>query len=203
MQKVRNETQRSIKEEKMTMKRIILRQISLLATVALFTATGCGGCGGDNNENQNPNNTENNTTPNNSAANNTNNTSCTAGEAGCACDADGGCADGSMCSGGMCVAVASSGLSVSSDTARSCEILIEEKAGKVLGATYGEGVKGALRRQAPNVAIAISASSDAAFPASVANIQIEGGDAGSVSIKEARCFDTEGAEISDAEVTLE
>ena len=98
--------------------------------------------------------------------------------------------------------LASSGLSVSSDTARSCEILIEEKAGKVLGATYGEGVKGALRRQAPNVAIAISASSDAAFPASVASIQIEGGDAGSVSIKEARCFDAEGAEISDAEVTL-
>ena len=63
MQKVRNETQRSIKEEKMTMKRIILRQISLLATVALFTATGCGGCGGDNNENQNPNQNQQNLLP--------------------------------------------------------------------------------------------------------------------------------------------
>ena len=180
------------------MKRIILRQIGLLATVALFTATGCGGCGGDNNENQNPNNTENNTTPN-STANNT--TACTAGEVGCACDADGGCAEGAACSGGMCVGAATSGLSVSSDLARSCEILLEEKGGKVLGATYGEGVKGALRRQSPNVAIAISASSDAAFPASVASIQIEG-DATTVGVKEARCFGAAGDEIGDAEVTL-
>jgi hypothetical protein len=196
---MRNETQSSIKEEKMTMKRIILRQIGLLATVALFTATGCGGCGNDNNENQNPNNMENNTSPNNTTPNNT--TNCTAGEVGCACDADGGCAEGAACSGGMCVGAATSGLSVSSDLARSCEILLEEKGGKVLGATYGEGLKGALRRQSPNVAIAISASSDAAFPASVASIQIEG-DASSVSVKEARCFDAAGEEIGDAEVTL-
>ena len=72
------------------------------------------------------------------------------------------CADGQSCVDGTCVDEGTaSGLVVTAPGARSCEILLEEQASKVLGATYTDGVQGAWRKKAPNVALAISQTSDA------------------------------------------
>lgn len=164
-----------------------------LSTVALFTATGCGGCGNDNNNN----------VDNNSSANNTqNNTACEDGEVGCACLDDGSCGAGAACQNDVCVGATVSGLVVSSDDARSCEIMLTEREGsQVIGATYGEQVKGAYRRQAPSVALAVSHTSDEAFPQPLATIQVNGSKSG-VEIKSVRCFDKAGELLDGAEASF-
>lgn len=150
----------------------------------------CGGCGNDNNQT-----TTNNTTADMDA--------CVEGAAGCACTMDGTCDGDAMCVNNMCQGAQSSGLSITSDTARSCEIMLtESENGRVLGATYADGVKGSFRRKAPNVALALTRSDDTAFPASSVSIQFaEGGTLPTVG--NVRCFDALGKEVDGASATLQ
>lgn len=181
------------------MKKQMTKKFGAMIAVALIMGTGCGGCGQDNNA------TENNATENNvenmvdNAKENTK--PCEAGAVGCECSAEGTCDGEAVCDAGTCVGGTVSGLSISNEAARSCEILIEEKTSKVLGASYGEGIKGAWRRRAPNVAIAITQSADAALPVSTASLVLEGELSG-VSVKEVRCFDAAGEVIAGVEATL-
>ncbi len=163
---------------------------TLLLSLPL-TLGACGGCGKDNNQTTN----NNQTTPDMGE--------CVAGAAGCACTMDGTCDGDAMCVNNLCEGAQSSGLTITSDAARSCEIMLtESEGGRVLGATYAEGVKGSWRRRAPNVALALTRTDDAAFPASSASIQFaEGGTLPTVG--KVRCFDAEGAEIDGASATLQ
>ena len=156
----------------------------LIASFALFTSA-CSGCEATE---------ENNTTENN--------TECTAGEVGCACLADSTCNGTAVCNSGMCEGATVSGLVVQASGARACEILLTESGATFLGATYGDGVQGAFRRQAPRVALALSASGDADFPASVASLQLDGA-SDAVSIASVKCWGADQAVIDGASATLQ
>ncbi len=167
------------------MRTIVTRPLMTLSTFALLGLSACGGCGPEeNNVNNQPDMT-----------------ACTAGESGCACTAESACGAGSVCTDGMCVGATVSGLSVESADARSCEILLEETSAQIKAATYPEGVQGAMRRRAPNVAIAMMRDGDEAFPAGAASLTLDG-DTSGVNIKEVRCFDPAGAVIEGASVAL-
>ncbi len=107
-----------------------------------------------------------------------------------------------MCTEGVCEGVVVSGLTISSPEARSCELLLQESAGRVLGATYADGVQGAWRKRAPNVAVAISQTSDAPLPAGVVRLEV-GGDAAGVTIAEVSCFDAQGARLDGVRAGFE
>lgn len=157
----------------------------------------CGGCGGDNKT------TNNTTTADMGDVEGEMGGECTPGEAGCACTMEGTCSGDNACVNGMCEGAQSSGLTITgAEAARSCEILLEEQAnGRVLGATYADGVKGAWRRHAPNVAFAITSTSDTAFPAGAVSVQFaDGGTLPAVS--KVTCFDASGATIDGAAATL-
>ena len=134
------------------MKRLLVLSL-LFSTIGL---SACSGCSEDNNTSNNQNNAQD-MSPDS--------TECTAGEVGCACTASSTCEDGAMCVDGMCVGAASSGLSIDNNSARSCEVLLVEKGARVLGVNFADGVKGAWRRQAPNVALAFARDGDVAFEA--------------------------------------
>ena len=157
----------------------------LIASFALFTSA-CSGCEATE---------ENNPTENNPPA-------CTAGEVGCECLADSTCNGTAVCNSGMCEGATVSGLVIQASGARACEILFAESGATFLGATYGEGVQGAFRRQAPRVALALSASGDADFPASVASLQLDGA-SDAISIESVKCWGADQAVIDGASATLQ
>ena len=128
---------------------------------------------------------------------------CSPGEMNCVCKADGSCDGGAVCSADLCVGATLRGLSIDAQGARSCEIMLKESGdAKVLGATYSDGISGALRRQAPNVAVALAAEADADLPGSTAQVQIDS-DSEGVSVESVRCFDNEGAVIDGAQASFE
>ncbi len=127
---------------------------------------------------------------------------CVAGQVGCACTSASTCGDGAVCEEGMCVGVAVSGLTISSELARSCEVLLLESGSEILGATYADGVQGAWRKRAPNVALALSQTSDATLPAGTASLQISGDPSG-LSIQEVSCFDAQGVRIDGVTASFE
>ncbi len=130
--------------------------------------------------------------------------SCTPGEASCACTDNGGCNDGLECSNNVCTTPGGTqtGLTISANGARSCEVLFAEGAGvKVLGATYGDGVTGALRRQAPKVALAFSRTTDADFAGGSVQVQLSG-DASALSVSQTKCYDADSKLIDGASVSL-
>lgn len=127
---------------------------------------------------------------------------CVAGAAGCACTMENTCEGDLMCVDGKCTGVETSGLTINTAEARACEIMLEEKGGQVVGATYAEGVKGAFRRKSPRVAFAISMTEDSAFPASTVQVQVPTGSE-APEIKSVSCSDAEGKEIADSQATLQ
>ena len=164
--------------------------------LAMTLSTGCGGCG-------NNGTTENNQTTADMGGGDMTG-ECTPGQAGCACVAeDSSCEGGAMCMDGICKGVETvSGLTVSGDKARACEFLFEMSEGTtLLGADYDEAIEGALRQRGERSAIAISAKEDGAFPSSVLNLKLDGPVSG-VKISEARCYDSAGELLTDAEVKL-
>ncbi|CAN0497360.1 unnamed protein product [Laminaria digitata] len=118
-----------------------------------------------------------------------------------ACTSDAMCEDGQVCADGVCEVVVSGALVVASEDARSCEVLIEEKSATLSAVVFGEETTGAMRRQAPRVAVAWTRTSDSSFPADAASISVSG-EIDGLSIKSARCFDAAGDEIADVEVSL-
>jgi hypothetical protein len=165
------------------MKISMKRARSLLSCALCWGALMTVGCGG---EQENPNNE----TP-----------GCTAGTPGCACAED-ACSGGAVCVGGVCEAVSVSGLTFSSALARSCEVLVTQGSGAVLGATYADGVQGAWRSRAPRVAIAVSQTSDAPLPAGAIRLQLSGDSAG-VTIDDVSCFDAQGARLDGVTASFE
>ena len=128
---------------------------------------------------------------------------CPAGTADCPCREDASCDDGLVCSGDVCTTEVGQvvGLTIGSEDARSCEILLVETASSTIeSASYGEGTSGALRRRDPNVAIAVARNDDTAFTTSSIALVVDG-DVEELSL-EARCFDASGAELSEPDVNL-
>lgn len=108
-----------------------------------------------------------------------------------------------MCVEGMCVGAATSGLSILTQEARSCEVLLVEESGaRVLGVEFAQGVVGAWRRQAPNVAITFAREGDLAFEAGLAALQFEGALA-QLKLKQLSCFDAQGKRIDEAKAELQ
>lgn len=168
-------------------------------SLSLVTLTACGGCG------ENNNNPPGNTTPNNTANNTTtvNNTSpCPEGTAECPCRAGDMCDTGLVCDTGKCVGMTASGLTVSSEDARACDLMLEEQDAKVLSATGSDGVEVAHRRRAPRVAISFASKSDAPIAAGAVVLQSTG-DTSGFAIASSTCYGADGAVIDGAEVTLE
>lgn len=168
---------------------------SLLLTLPLALGA-CGGCGKDDNNKT----TEHNKTTADMAPDGG---GCVAGTAGCACKMDNTCDGDVMCVSNMCEGAQSSGLTITADTARSCEIMLTESAdGRVLGATYADGVKGSWRRRAPSVALALTRTDDSAFPSGAVSIQFaEGGTLPAVG--DVRCFDALGKEVDGASASIQ
>jgi hypothetical protein len=122
--------------------------------------------------------------------------------AGCTPGTTTGCAAGQICgSDGTCQAATSGMITIATASARSCELLFEQAGTTIVDATWGTGVKGAVRKRPPNVAIAISRTSDAAFGADAVTLQLDGAPSG-VSLTDARCFDASGAVIDNADVSF-
>lgn len=165
-----------------------LRASILLSACFMFAA-----CSDNNDVNNSPQ--TNNTTPDMSG--------CIAGQTGCACTAESSCVSGAMCVEGMCVGAATSGLSITTATARSCEVLFVEAGGeRVLGVEFAPGVIGAWRRQAPHVAITFAREGDLAFDAGLAALQFEGSLA-QLKLKQLSCFDSSGKRIDEAKAELQ
>ena len=171
----------------------------LLALTVAITTSACGGCGGQNNDTTDMSQTD---APDMSSETPDMPGECTPGSAGCQCAADDKCDEGATCSNSMCVAVATSGLSFSSTDARSCELLIVEGEAKVLGATFAEGLKGAWRKRAPNVALVVTQTQDEALPEGAAQLQVDGELAG-VKIESVSCFDHLGKPVDGVTATLD
>lgn len=152
--------------------------------IALLGFTAGSGCSDDekkpgvaaNNAANNTNNgTDNNVnnTPNNAPNNNNN---CTPGAPGCGVAGQ-----------------------VSDPAARSCEVVLRETGATIQGATFGAGVTGQLRRQAPNVALAFVRDADAPFEGAPVALQVDGA-ADGFTVRSVTCFDNTGAALEGAEV---
>ncbi len=157
--------------------RVLLVMATLLAAILL---PACSGCGGD-------------TDP-----------TCTPGESGCECNSDGNCDAGLVCgSGNTCQTdtTGESGLVFATASARACELLFEQTGTTITNATWGDGVRGVLRRRPPRVAIAVTQTTDRAFATGDVNLEFDG-PVSDLILSEVRCFDSAGALIADATVTL-
>lgn len=170
----------------------------LAFSMVALTATGCGGCRGDNNTNNvttPPNNANNTTSPNNTAP-------CAEGSANCPCKAGDMCDAGLICDTGTCVGMSASGLTVSSDAARACDLVIEEQTARVLAAGGDDSVEVVHKRRAPRVAVSFMSKADAPIAAGVVTLQSTG-DTSGFAIASATCYGADGAVIDGVEVTLE
>ncbi len=91
------------------------------------------------------------------------------------------------------------GLSISSDAARSCEVVLVDTQNDISAVSYN-GVKGRDMRRGERLAIAFHALEDGAIVAG--SVSFGEADLGSLTVMTSRCFDAAGAEIEGAEVTI-
>lgn len=128
---------------------------------------------------------------------------CTPGALSCACTDSGGCDSGLVCdASSVCVSETgtTTGLVIATDTARACELLFEQTSGaELLSVRYGAATTGALKKREPNVALAISRTSDTPFESDSLSVVVEGAVA-DLPLTKVRCFDSAGAEIANADV---
>lgn len=117
---------------------------------------------------------------------------CTAGEPGCACGPSGSCADGVACdtATNTCEGTRLVQLPPIDAAARACELLLEDDTASVVGADFGDSVRGESIRQAPRTAVTFYRTEDAPISRSAVRIRLVGG--GEMKITTARCFDREG-----------
>lgn len=128
---------------------------------------------------------------------------CTPGREGCACLEGAMCMGDLMCDNGMCRGQTRSGLTVTDPMARSCELLLVELGGEVLGVDYGTGVRGTHLREAPRNALAFHRTTDSAFEATSVMVRMATGGAPLTPRLEAvRCFDARGNPVAGDPVTL-
>lgn len=175
-----------------TYKKIVL----MVASCCALVTSACGGCGGGNAA---PNNIQNNSV---NADMGENSMACPAGSPMCPCKAGDVCDTGLICSASKCVEMSSSGLSVEPESARACELVLEEGATVVLDATGTEQVKVAYKRRAPRVAVSFMSTSDTSIPAGAVALQTDGASDG-FAIDSVRCFDADGAVIDGARISLD
>ncbi len=162
------------------MSKIIYVIAGLIALLGLSAGSGCSddekkpAVAANNAANNTNNGTDNNVnnTPNNAP----NNNNCTPGEPGCGVAGQ-----------------------VSDPAARSCEVVLRETGATIQGATFGEGVTGQVRRQAPNVAVAFVRNADAPFEGAPVALQVDGA-ADGFTVRSVTCFDNTGAALAGAEV---
>ena len=126
-----------------------------------------------------------------------NNTSCTKGTENCACD-DGTCNDGLVCQDELCVPVSHSGLTISDDNARACEVLLSgvSKNTKVV---FADSVKGKTILQGEQMAVTFFSTSDA--PISGDAVTVEGAIEGT-QIAKSSCFGKDGEALAGASVSF-
>ncbi len=125
---------------------------------------------------------------------------CTPGERDCACIEGVTCNGSLVCSDGLCVDVDTSGLNVSDPAARSCEVIVVEDNIEVVNVTFGEGVEGTFIREAPRVAVTFHKTDDSSFGSGTASVLTTG--AGSLDLRRATCFDTNGAALGGDPLSL-
>ncbi|MCB9731810.1 MAG: hypothetical protein H6745_04150 [Deltaproteobacteria bacterium] len=121
------------------------------------------------------------------------------GTAGCACRGDGGCDTGLACVANVCqVASEPTGLVLPAG-ARGCEILLSEGAGAAVSEVrFADSVRGTFIREAPRVAIAVTATSDADF----ADGAVEVVGTGAPTVTSSTCVDAAGTVLPGASVVL-
>ncbi|MCB9731808.1 MAG: hypothetical protein H6745_04140 [Deltaproteobacteria bacterium] len=121
------------------------------------------------------------------------------GTAGCACRGDGSCDTGLACVASVCqVASEPTGLVLPAG-ARGCEILLSEGAGAAVSEVrFADSVRGTFIREAPRVAIAVTATSDADFAEGA--VAIVG--TGAPTVTSSTCVDAAGAVLPGASVVL-
>jgi len=78
------------------------------------------------------------------------------------------------CVGDDCEQVVSAGIVVGAEAARSCEVLIEEGASKLSAITFADGTTGAMRKQAPKVAVTFARDDDSVFAGDFAPLSVVG-----------------------------
>lgn len=123
---------------------------------------------------------------------------------GCTPGASTGCPSGQLCSAdGTCQPTGGTPgtLVIDSASARACEILLESPSTRVLRATYGAGVKGAMRSRAPRVAIAVASATDASFAGDAIQLELDGATS-DVRVAQVDCYDASGAALSSASATV-
>ena len=115
-----------------------------------------------------------------------------------------GCSAGEMCSAdGTCQPTAGTRgeLVIDASAARACEILLESTTARVTGATFAPDVRGSFRERQPRTAVAITQTANAPFASGAVSLQIEGSPA-AVSVKQVNCFDSTGAALANASVSI-
>jgi hypothetical protein len=126
---------------------------------------------------------------------------CAAGEGteGCACRGGDQCDDGLFCDEGMCRPQGEITIVVGDPSARSCEALVEERAGEVFDAEF-TGALGAFVHEAPRASITFASTSDSAFAENAVRLRhSEGAD---LVLARGQCFDRDGAPIAGNNLSL-
>jgi len=122
---------------------------------------------------------------------------CTPGSEGCACSAGDRCDDGLTCDHGVCGQGATLAPLAFPAQARSCELLLREHGAAVLSIAFASDTAGSFVREAPRVAVALHALSDA--PMGELEVHVTGG-GDRPTTERTHCFDASGEALPDVEL---
>lgn len=125
---------------------------------------------------------------------------CEAGRAECVCRTEEQCDDGLACVVGQCLPSTHIGLTVSDPAARSCEVLLDEGDGRIIGARFAPSVTGTHIRQGTHSAVGFFGHADAAIPSDAIALEVVKAAGAGIGISRARCFDRDGRALASATV---
>lgn len=121
------------------------------------------------------------------------------GSEGCVCQSAAACDDGLACSEGACQRPREIAISVDG-AARACELIILDGDAVVAGVTVDDQVRGTHVREAPRTAVSFTARNDASIRNGSVRLRVIG--AGEVRVDRARCFDSEGHLLLEANLRV-
>jgi hypothetical protein len=127
---------------------------------------------------------------------------CAPGERGCACLPPSRCEGDLVCDRGLCQRTDETQLVIEAEGARACELVLEDSDARVANVRFVASSQGTFLRRGRRTAVAFIASQDVALEGSDVRVGAVGGNASTITVAEAACFDRDGRPIDGAAIEV-
>lgn len=126
---------------------------------------------------------------------------CTAGTGGCECDSEGACAGDLACVANVCEVPVTSGLAISDESARACELILVDDDDNFVDVAFESPMEGQFLRRGNLVAVGFHQTVNEPIPIGAVGLQVV--DPSLVELGTTNCYGTMGELLSGVTITLD